>query len=647
MIKRHLFPILFLACLALAFFAYFPGLNGYFLFDDTINIVENQNLRITALNWLTLKQAAFSGNAGMLGRPISMASFGLDYFANGLDPYYFKLTNLFIHLLNGICVFALSNLLLQAHRRRQPQAVSHTAAKWLSLALAAAWLLHPLNMSSVLYIVQRMTSLSTLFTLLGLIVYVYGRLQLNDEGNTRKSGWAWIAAGFVVFLPLAIFSKENGALLPVFLMLVELIFFNFKTPSTRARLLLTGAFILTVILPLIAVLIFTAVHPEWLGNTYKIRDFTLSERLMTEARILWFYVRLVLVPDISALGMYHDDIHLSTGLMQPMTTLPACAGIFLVTVLAVMSIKRYPIAAFGILFFLLGHSMESSVIPLELAHEHRNYLPMFGLLFVLFYYLLAAGRHNESARIRGLIAVSVILLLAGVSFLRANQWGDAVEQKLKEVAHHPNSLRSNMEVGAFYAALPASNQIEADEFYNNAYKYYAKASSLSPTDTLGLLGLIALNSRASIPLEDSWTSVLAKRIENNPFTPNTGNSMVKLYKCVASDNCKNAAISMEILFQAAFRNPTLRGATKVQLLFAWSDFLADVKHRPEAAVAAARQAAALDASNVESQINLITILINQGRTAEAKTAIDRTRGLDNKGLYVARLNDLEKLTAKE
>lgn len=643
MIKRSLPYLLLCISLLVAYLVYLPGLTGYFLFDDTVNIVDNESLRISALSWLTLKQAAFSGHAGMLGRPVSMASFGLDYFFSGLSPYYFKRTNLFIHLLNGVSIFILSNLLLAAHRQNHEKAPDRKMAKWISLSLTCAWLLHPLNMSSVLYVVQRMTSLSSLFTLLGLTAYVQARLKINCEKPNIQLGWIWILICFTLCLPLAVLSKENGALLPLFIVLIEIIFFGFKTPDKATYRLLLAGFMIGVVLPFIVAVIYTALNPSWLVDTYKIRDFTMSERLMTEARIIWFYMRLVLVPDINTLGLYHDDILISTGWISPITTIPAIAGLLLITVLACGSIRKYPIAAFGVLFFLIGHSMESSIIPLELAHEHRNYLPMYGLLFSLFYYLLAPSKYNESARVRSGLAIGLILIFGGITFLRANQWGDAVEQKLKEVSHHPESLRSNMEIAAFYAMLPATNPIEAEEYYQKSYAYYAKASSLSSSDTLGLLGLIALNSRMAIPLEDSWTTVLANRIEHNPFAANTGNSLVRLFQCVSENNCKNATATMDILFQAAFRNPTLKGPPRIQLLFAWSDFLAQIKNDPQAAIKASYEAALLAGSDVPSKINLITTLVSQRKYVEARSEIEKTRKLDNAKLYQEKINQLEKL----
>lgn len=641
-IKRILPTFLLLVCVALTFIVYSPGLSGYFLFDDTINIVENTSLRVTSFTWESLKQAAFSGDAGRLGRPISMLSFALDYYYSGLSPYDFKLTNVVIHLLNGVCIFVLTGLLLDAHRRHSASAIGDVEARWISIAVAAAWLLHPLNLSGVLYIVQRMTSLATLFTLLGLISYVRGRML---DGYDR-SGWIWIIASFAVFIPLAALSKENGALLPIFMLVTEFFFFRFETRLAGTKRLLALLFCATTLVPALAVGAYSIYNPGWILSAYSIRDFTLTERLMTEARVLWLYIRLAFTPDITALGMYHDDIQISKSLLEPVSTLIAVLGIAVLTAFAFLARRRHPIAAFGILFFLVGHSMESSIFALEIAHEHRNYLPMFGLLLPLAYYLLFPLRHRQSLSARRFAAVLFISLLAGVTYLRSTHWSDAVTMKEKEVEHHPDSVRANIDIGSFYAAMPASSQIEADEFYNNAYAYYAKASSISPSDTLGLFGLIALNAKYSLPIEESWSMVLARRIEKYPFAPSTANSLLNLQKCVISGNCSQAEGTLQGLFEAALNNPTLNGKAKSQVLFAWSDYLFKIKKQKEAAIKAAFQASEVHPSDLNAQITLIRFLISMEKPLDAHAHINRVRQLDTIRLHTSELNDLESLIVK-
>lgn len=638
--QRFLPYLLLLASVILAIFAYVPGLTGYFIFDDTVNILENPHIRIQSLDFATLRQAAFSGDAGILSRPVSVLTFALNYYLNGsLNPYYFKLTNILIHLTNGICVFALTCLLLEAHRHHHAKELEQHAARWIALAVAAVWVLHPINLTSVLYIVQRMTSLAALFTLLGMISYVYGRLAIL---NSKKSGWVCILCSLALFTPLAALSKENGALLPVLLLLTEVIFFRFQANTTNAKRLLIALFGITVLLPAILLIGYTLYNPNWFMGTYRMRDFTLPERLMTEARVIWLYIRMMLIPDITLLGLHHDDITISKGLLQPATTLASIAGLAALGIFAMLSSKRHPVAAFGILFFLIGHSLESTFLPLELAHEHRNYLPVFGLLFTLTYYLLNPASDKSSLGTRRGIAVFFILFMAGITFLRASTWGDHILLKEKEVAHHPNSIRANIDMGSFYATMPALSQSEAEEFYQNSYTHYVQASTLSPTDTLGLFGLIQLNLKSGLPLEHSWIPVLAQRIEKSPFATSTGNSLMSLQKCVISKTCELPPESLETLLRAALGNSTLQGKARGQLLFAWSDFLFQFKNQVDEAALAAQQAVESNPADMDSHIALIAFLISMNKLEEAKMHIKKTKSIDINLIRTSTLADLEK-----
>lgn len=646
---RRFIPVfLFVCSLVLAFFCYRPGLNGDFLFDDTINIVENTSLKIDTLDFSSLKASAFSMRNGILARPISMASFALNYYFGGSAPYGFKLTNLIIHLLNGVCIFVLTILVLGIHRRRHAPELSADRLRWISLVVASAWLLHPLNLTSVLYVVQRMASLSALFTLLGLIVYLYGR-QLQIDG---RSGWGWILSAFMLLAPLAVLSKENGALLPAFMLLAEVLLLNFQAPTTRTRFTLATLFAATVILPVIVLAAYFIYQPAWLLGGYSIRDFNLPERLMTEARVLWFYLRLIIVPDISQLGLQHDDIAISRALLTPFSTLFACIGLALLAGTAFLLKKRHPIAAFGILFFLLGHSIESSVIPLEIAHEHRNYLPDYGILLIVFYYLLSPAWHHQGVqlvrgkdtlRLRQALALVLVLFFGAVTAIRAGQWADSYGLAQMEVKHHPDSVRANTDMAYVYASLPAFNLAQSEEQYHLAFSYYQKAAELSSTDTSGLFGLIVLNAGRDRPVEESWVKELEYRLEHLPIAPAAVNSLMHLEKCLTNGICIHSRLDMARLLKAALRNPTLNGNGRSSVQFAWSNFLFVSMHDRDAALKAAYKAMEATPGDSENRITLIKFLLNQDKPDDAKKQIAQMRQADDMQIYGARLDELEKL----
>ena len=637
--QQRVIVFLLLLMLVVALQAYLPGAKGDFLFDDSINIVENTALKIHTLDAGSLTAAAFSMGNGIAGRPLSMASFALDYYFNGPEPYGFKLTNIIIHLLNGVGIFVLTSLILGICGSRHDLKFGPERLRWVALAVAAAWLLHPLNLTGVLYVVQRMASLSALFTLFGLICYLHGRRRQLDG----HAGWGWILPSFFLFTPLALLSKENGALLPALMLLAEVILLNFQASSARARNILVALFAATVILPTVALIAYSFYNPSWILVGYNIRDFSLPERLMTEARVLWFYLRLIVVPDIAQLGLYHDDIAISRGLLTPWTTLLACLGILSLAGVAVWLRKRQPLAAFGILFFLLGHSIESSVIALEIAHEHRNYLPDFGILLALFYYLLSPSWQKNSLRVRQMFVVVLILFFGGITTLRASQWADPIGLKMMEVTHHPDSLRANSEVAYIYAFLPAFSPQQAEEYFQLAAGHYQKAAELSSTDTSGLLGLVGLYSMRGRPIREDWGGDLAYRLEHYPFAPEASNSLMHLEKCLTRGKCRHSPQDMARLLQAALHNPTLYGKARSNVQFAHSNFLFMVLHERDAALDAAYKAVEATPGDLDTRITLIRFLLNQGWHGKVIEQIIILRHLDKKEIYREELDELEKL----
>jgi hypothetical protein len=408
-------------------------------------------------------------------------------------------------------------------------------------------------------------------------------------------------------------------------------------------LALLGLFAVTVILPAAGLLVYSIYEPAWLLVGYNIRDFTLSERLMTETRVLWFYLSLIVVPDISQLGLHHDDIAISRGLLSPYLTLFASAGILLLAGTAVWLRKRQPVAAFGILFFLLGHSIESSVISLEIAHEHRNYLPMYGILLVAFYYLLSPSWHKDTLRLRQGLAVVFILFFGVVTAIRAGQWAEPHGLALMEVKHHPDSVRANAEVAYIYASLPVFSSEQAAEYYQLAFSHYQKAANLSFSDTSGLLGLIGINAGYAKPVEEHWVRELEYRLEHKPFSPAAANSLMNLEKCFTQGVCTHSPQDMARLLQAALRNPTLYGKGRSSVLFAWSDFQFRTLHDRDGALKAAYQALVAASDRPETQLTYLKFLLNLGQAEEAKRRIVGLRKGDSMKIYWEQLDELEKL----
>ncbi len=622
--RRFLPVFCLLVALVVTFLVYQRGLYGPFLFDDGPNIVDNPKLAIRDLHLDSLKQAAYSGYSGPLLRPLSMMSFAANYYATGLDPYYFKLTNLMIHLCSGVGLFILTWLLLNFYRKRFEPGLSATHAQWIGLAVAAAWLLHPFNLTSVLYIVQRMASLAALFSIWGLVIFIWGRIRLYEG----KNGLMPMLASLLLFTPLAALSKETGALLPLLMLVAEFTLFGFHAEKAWSRRFLIGFYVLSVAMPAAIAVVYLATHTQWWLAGYKTRDFTLTERIMTEARVVWFYIGQILLPSNAQMGLYHDDIAISRGWFQPVSTALAMAGLIALLALSFIARKKAPIISFGVLFFLAGHALESTIWPLEIAHEHRNYLPMYGILLVLFFYLLYPLKYINNLRLRQMVAVLLIGLFAFNTFARAGKWANLFDLFQAEVEHHPGSALDNGEMGAVYSNIVTPDQFAMATNYIFARGYFETAAKLDRNDTKPLFGLIMLSASRNKTVEPGWIQELTQRLETAPYAAVTSDKLLTLTECQLGGQCKLADAEFAGLLQAALRNPTLTGLNRAKVLYALSSYTINVEHDYPAALRIMQQMVQVAPQVVAYRINLIEFLTALHRTDEAKEQLAMLKRMD-------------------
>ncbi|MCR4298185.1 MAG: hypothetical protein NUV75_05455, partial [Gallionella sp.] len=361
---KRLMPPALIALLALLL--YFPGLGGSFLLDDFANIIENPALHIGTLSFSSLWEAAFSSNAGPLRRPVAMLSFALNFHFDGLSPVYYKAVNISIHLATAIALFFLTEALLRRLAVDEITSPKSLSQRQLAALITVLWALHPLHVSTVLYVVQRMTELAALFSAIGVLLYVRGR-EMLIAGKPRY-GIMLVALGAIGCGMLAALSKENGALLPVLLLIVEMLFFRGTRNQPFTKLVL-------VLLALQTAAILAYLLYAWVGPSNPIRDFTPTERLLTETRILFSYAGQILVPRIDQMSLLDENTAVSRGLLAPLSTAAAVIAMLALisgSLWAACKNKATPFV-FGIGWFLAGHLLESTVIPLKLRFEHRNY----------------------------------------------------------------------------------------------------------------------------------------------------------------------------------------------------------------------------------------------------------------------------------
>jgi hypothetical protein len=578
---------------------------------------------------------------------LARLSFALNYyFAGGrFDAFAFKVTNVGVHILNGLLIYWLSVLLLR--RYAGGARPSSTAAGWsamqsyLPLVVAALWLLHPIQLTSVLYVVQRMTSLSAMFVLAGLVMFVAGRIRLESG---QRYGFTWMFAGLGGGVVLGFLCKQNAVLLPFYAFLVELFFFRHEALAKVSRQRLYGFYALTVGVPALAALAGLVIGWETIAQGYVYRDFTPWERLLTQARVLFFYLGLLVFPHIRAFGLYHDDIVLSTGLLEPWTTLVSVVLWAGLVVLALWGVRRRALWSFAVLWYLVGHALESSVLSLELVFEHRNYLPSFGILFAAAYYLAwglerVAGNRRLVYSVVGLLGV----VLAFTTFTRAGIWSDRVTLNVFTAQNHPESYRSLMGTGVLsilergdardtYAAFSRAAAARGNSIVAlvEMRKMAAGLAGILATDgnsgsgdgtipdaaTL-LTGPLQLSEPYLSALEVVLDAEISRRLRAYPVGPEAVYALGRLSDCYMRniDVCLPLVEELEAWFDIAMSNPGMNPDDRALMLMQRGR-LHVRRGEPSLAVARMREAALLQPENVSFPLSLAGLHMELGQWDE-------------------------------
>jgi tetratricopeptide (TPR) repeat protein len=611
-IKQPAAWLLLVIC-ALTVCVYYPGLSGDYMFDDTGNLLDNTSLEIQSLDLDTLGKAAFSARSGVLRRPVSMASFALNRYFFGIHPFSHKAINLGIHLATGLLLFLLCRMLVDSYRQHHNPELTARSAFWLPLIVTGLWLVHPLNLTSVLYIVQRMTSLSALFTVAGLCLYVIGRRRML----AGRHGMAWLLVGLFGCGGLAILSKETGVLLPVYMLVIEITLFRFRNGQGQVDRAMLTFFMLFLLLPAISACLFLALRPEAFLN-YAARDFTLSERLLTQPRVILFYLKMIVMPSVQELGLYHDDVSISHGLMDPPTTLYALLALSALLAAGAGLRLRAPLVSLGILWFFAGHALESTIFPLEMAHEHRNYLADFGILLALAGALTQAPLRRLTPLTHAVLPALMLLLFSYTTWSRSMQWTDNVEHAIYEALHHPDSPRAVFSAGRIHArlALNGRQQSEAE-----AYHYLTRAAELDSAGIMPEVTMIKLGYLLGRPVSQQLLDATHMKLMNYPLSPSDITSLQELADC-AGARCQIPVEDMERIFAAALksRNARVVSVYGFYTINKRGDFIKGLE--------LFNQAIELRPDEPQYWKNLINLLIVMARFDEAEQRLDQFRALE-------------------
>ncbi|WP_312527937.1 hypothetical protein [Comamonas sp.] len=631
--------------LGVIFLVYSPGLSGGFIFDDYPNILEDENIILKEISWGEVSRVSQTGTAGPLKRPVAVVSFALNMFFTGMNPWFFKLTNIIIHLLNTLVLGFLIHQLLQVwHRRYSYKKVSNysqNAFGWVGWLTAAIWALHPFNLTSVLYIVQRMTSLSTFFGLAAMAFFIQIRNETAWADKVRVQSWNLVfkLVLIILLMLLSVFSKENGLLFLGLMVLVEFFVFRFEVFGkikyiwNRSLYFWASYGVVVVVASVILWNISFITNPE---RIY-FRDFSTPERLMTEARILVIYLRDIFMPNISVMSLYHDDIDISRSLLNPVSTIFSIFFLVIVSVFCVCIIKAFPIALFAWLWFLISHSMESTWLPLELMHEHRNYFAIIGFCMAISIGLVTAVRKFGN---KLWIAVLGILFVLGSStFVRSYEWKEPMTMSKMEALRHPKSMRANYQLGRDLL-VAFDNGLKDDRVLDEATIAFEQAAKANFPSVGPYFGLLFVEFRRKNGDEEHVNS-LVKKITETLRTKTTEASypgyIDSLLKCQLASQCRVNDMDMLAIMVAAIENKSVFPVQKGEILKMAAQYAVsrgnDWGYAQELAEMAIQQS-----DSAATRIFYAQILKNRDKRVAAAEQIEIAEKLDDAKIYRELLN---------
>ncbi|WP_448553033.1 hypothetical protein [Thalassotalea montiporae] len=422
-----------LGALSIISFTYLLGTSGAFYYDDfrPLSALAKVHDFHSALTYILTE------TSGPLGRSVSMLSFLPHVDDWPENPQAFFIGNIIVHLLCGALVFSISYLLLKLIN--SDSNISSTRLYIIALACAFFWLVLPIHAATVLIAIQRMAQLSTLFVLLGVAIYLWGlrKQQLNYEQepvNTNKfAGLGLQATGVLFGTLLAMFSKENGLLLPVFILVAEVsLLHNLQSIKRYQNYRVYAG--LAALIAILGALLVSAINT---GNNPVGRDFTLVERLMTQPQILIEYARLAFLPNVEAINPFYDG-YIAVTSVNDFTFIISSISLGLMLIGAIVYRKKYPLFSFAVLWFITAHLIESTVIPLELFFLHRNYLALVGPCVAVV--IAIAGTKHKLIQYSSLAYLAILTLMLG---LTTSLWGNQQQAAEQWFVMQKNSERAS------------------------------------------------------------------------------------------------------------------------------------------------------------------------------------------------------------
>ncbi|WP_291346020.1 tetratricopeptide repeat protein [Desulfobacula sp.] len=498
----------------LIFLVYNNTFHASWHLDDYPNIINNTSLHIKDLSYKSITKSFYTEFDGQkrFYRPLACMTLAINWYFGQDSTKGYHVVNVLIHFITASILFITILNLFKTPKLKKDFAGNEY---FVALFAVVLWAINPIQVQAVTYIVQRMASLAAMFYIISIYFYIKARISISNR-------FFFYFCCFTGFL-FAMASKENAATLPLALLLIEIIFFsNLKLFKTR-KLIVLYILVTIVIFFSIYCMIFKGKDTfSFFLNGYEHRPFNLIQRLLTSPRLIVFYLTQIFYPAPYRFSIKHD-IDISTSLFEPWTTLPSILLIIILIYAGVVLVKRKPLISFAILFFFLNHIIESTILPLELIFEHRNYLPSFFLFLPLAVFLKVSIDHYQQRRfMKSILVLFTIFLIIGFgigTYIRNMAWStekslwEDVQKKHPTLAapyqilaqYYQNQNQDEKALGFYYKAISLKSQqpkrslvvslnnigniYTKNQDYQKAINFYMKVLEIYPENERGLYNL--------------------------------------------------------------------------------------------------------------------------------------------------------------
>ena len=502
--KKYAFTFISLLIILLAIYS--NSFYGEWHFDDSANIVDNPYIQIKSFSWTEIKHCVLGIYQDRLLRPLSYFSFALNYKFGGMNVFWFHVVNSAIHYLSAVFLFLFIYKTLKLPLLREKYSL---IAYPVALLSTFFWALNPVHVTSITYIVQRMASMAGLFYIISMYLYLKGRTAQNLT-STISFFILSLIVGFA-----AVLTKENAVMLPVSILLFDLFLIQGATKENIKK------FIKILFLPLLLILIIGLIYTGSFSNAlggYDIRDFSMIQRLLTEPRVILFYLSLLFYPISSRLTLLYD-IEISRSLLQPWTTIPSILLILFIIGFAFYIVRKRPLISFCIIFYFLNHLIEGSVFSLELIYEHRNYLPSMLLFVPLAEFIIHALDYFSYKKIiQFIVALGIVIVLVGegdITYSRNKTVSDDFLLWLDNIDKSPGLSRPHSNLGNIY--FNYNEKIKALQEYEKAIilnKFGSEETLAIQKCNLGLLYFEDMKDDRAMGYFKKSSEIMPKYIKN-------------------------------------------------------------------------------------------------------------------------------------